>query len=264
MSQENTHEKTAKKPRKKTSGCLLGLIGLLIGFTLAQIGPYPLPLNTMPIAGTITIFDEHGKAMSFQPIKVTCFSHYAPAPYRSKFRRTQTFRVNESEKFSLKAPAFAATLCFLANDKKYAAVVEITPNMPPTNLTITLVPTFTLTGRLVSEATGTPIANQKIKLDYLRWSEYREYSAFERWLKGLFQRHKPISESTSGWLHSEVTTTDSEGFFTFASVIPGIEYILSDANLFGGKYDFWEPIEMPILEPEQYKQPFDLGDVVVR
>jgi len=250
--------------RKRSWGCLQFLLCSLIGFTLAKIGPYPLPLNTMPIAGTIRILNEHGEAMPFQPIKVTCFSHYAPALSRSEFKRTQTFRVNESEKFSLKVPTFAATLCFFTNDGKYAASVGITPNMPLADLTITLIPTFTVTGRLVSETTGTLITNQKIKLDYLQWSEDRKYGAFERWLQGLFLRHTPISESRSGRLHSETTTTDSEGLFTFDNVIPGIEYILQEDYFFNRKYAIWESLKMPILVPEQYKQPFDLGDVVVR
>jgi len=82
MSQENTDEKTPQKRTLRRSPFLLCLlisfpIGLLLGFVLDDVGPYPLPLNTMPITGTINILDEHGDAMPFQPIKITCFSHYA-------------------------------------------------------------------------------------------------------------------------------------------------------------------------------------------
>ena len=252
MSQENANGKDEKKTRKKTSGCLLGLIGFLLGFTLSHIGPYPLPLNTMPIAGTVSILDQNGEAIPFQPTELTCCSRYASVFFRSEFKRTQTSSIDKSGKFSLNMPAFAATLCFLTNDKKYAAVIDITPDMPPTDLTIELIPTHTITGRLIGEK-GMPIADQKIKLEYMRFGDYDA---------GI---HVRLQSGPGVTLHSEVTTTDSEGFFSFDNVIPGIKYILREVYFFNPKYDFiWKPLEMPILAPEQYQQPFDIGDVVVR
>ena len=258
MSQENTDEKTPQKRTLRRSPFLLCLlisfpIGLLLGFVLDDVGPYPLPLNTMPITGTINILDEHGEAMPFQPIKITCFSHYAMALSRSEYKRTQFFHVNESGKLSLKIPEFAATLCFLTHDKKYAAVVDITPDMPPTDLTITLIPTYTITGRLVGRTTNTPIANHKIELKYNRFSE----------------RGKKIPgvshfNGSGRILLLEETTTDAEGFFTFDNVVPGIEYVLGDNFHSHLPATINVPLAMPILEPEQYREPFDLEDVLVR
>ena len=252
MSQENANEKTEKTPRKKTSGCLLGLLCFLTGGALALyilwVGPYPFPLNTMPITGTITVLDEHGKAMPFQPIKVTCFSHYAPLTFfRSEIKRKQTFHVNELEQLSLKIPEFSATLCFFTEDKKCAAVVAITPDMPPTNLTVELRPRYTVTGRLVNRS-GTPLANQEIELISSANGDQGAPLPFPFW-----------SEPHGyGWeFHKEATTTDSEGFFTIDNVIPGIEYVFVFGKV-GRRF-----AETPILEPERYKEPFCVGDVVV-
>ena len=259
MSQENANEKTEKTPQKKTWQDLKKglLIGVLIGFPLALymlwVGPYPFPLNTMPVSGTITILDEHGEAMPFQPTEVMWYSLYAPALYRSDLKRSRTVLVDESEKLSLKIPEFATTLCFFTQDKKYAAVVDIFPDMPPTDLTIELIPTYTITGRLVNYATKAPIADKQIELTANTPSS--EYGA-------LFPGNKQYGYSRT--FHLEVTTTDSEGFFTFDNVVPGCKYRLSDNYHSHLPCTFSKSLVMPILEPEQYQQPFDLGDVVVR
>ena len=149
-------------------------------------------------------------------------------------------------------PKFAATLCFVTNDGKYAASVDITPDMPPTGLTIELIPTYTITGRLVDRTKKSPLANHKITLVYMRFSEYGAEIPGVTW-----------THADSGVLHSEATTTDSEGFFTLNNVIPGVEYFLRDNDFLEGKRTFGKYLEMPILQPEQYQEPFALGDVFV-
>ena len=70
-------------------------------------------------------------------------------------------------------------------------------------------------------------------------------------------------------LHSVVATTDAEGFFTFDNVIPGIDYVLQswhpweEAAWQSENYFMGRRFTMPFLEPEQYQEPFDLGDVSV-
>jgi len=256
MEQKNANEKIEKTPRKRkwlTLGCLPLLIGGLIGLVLSWIGFYPLPLDAMPIGGTVVILDENGKAIPFRPTQFTSFSHFAPTLPWSELKRTRTFRVDESGKFSRKIPAFATTLYFFTEDGKHAAVVDITPSGPPrrTDLTIELRPRYAVTGRLVRHD-GTPVANRKIELEYMQSGDST--------VNFFSQRTHAMAEI----LHSVVTTTDAEGLFTFDNVIPGIEYVLisgdpwESGNHFAGKR-----LTKPILEPEQYQEPFDLGDVSV-
>ena len=245
-------EKAEKTPRKRkwlTHGCLPFLIGGLIGLVPFQIGPYPLPLNTMPIEGTVVIFNENGETIPFQPTRFTCFSRYAPAFSRSPLKRTHNFHVDEMGQFSHKIPEFTATLLFFTEDGKHAAVVDITPDIPPTGLVIELRPRYTVTGRVV-HPDGTPRANQKMRLTYMRSSDFEMNLSFR-----ITGRQ---SGPTKG-LHVERSTTDVNGFFTINNVIPGIKYAL-----YGEDYGFLGPsLKMPILEPEQYQEPFDLGDVSV-
>ena len=257
MEQENANEKIEGKPRKRSQSCLVCLLCFATGFTLSLIGYTPFPLHTMPIEGTVVILDEHGEAIPFQPTTVTVFARYASGFLRSKWQ-THNFSVDESGKFSRKIPEFAATLVFTTKDGKYAAVVDITPDMPPTGLTIELRPRYTVTGRLI-HYDGTPLASQRIRLSYMRFGDFE---------KNLSFRITGRQSATVKELHTETTTTDSEGFFTINNVIPGIEYNLRNAwSVWNTReeHDFWVPsLEMPFLEPEQYQEPFDLGDVSVR
>jgi len=247
MEQERADGKVKGTPRKKSwvmSGCLHSLIGVLLGLVLWAVGPYPFPLDAMPIEGTVVVLDENGEAIPFQPTRFTSFSHFAPGFFHSELKRTRTFRVNETGKFSRRIPPFATTLLFFTEDGKHAAVVEIRPAGLPrrTDLTIELRPRYTVTGRLLNRS-GTPIANHKITLRLMSQSDRGKNLPWSR------------EFSTVNIFHSEATTTDSEGFFTIDNVIPGVEYALSSAGL------IQIPLEMPILEPEQYQEPFDLGDV---
>jgi hypothetical protein len=102
MQQENADERCKKAPRKKSwvmRSCLPLLGGVLTGVALSWVGPYPFPLNTMPIEGAVVVLDENGEAIPFQSTRFTCFSHFAPALSRSQFKRTQNFTVDESGKF---------------------------------------------------------------------------------------------------------------------------------------------------------------------
>ena len=253
MSQEATAEKTEGTPKKQTrqrQGCIRPMFFILFGFLFGFFLAHSTPWNTMPINGTVIILDENGKTLPFQPTRLTRFSLYAKSFFRSDMRRKSDIYVDESGKFNSRIPGFAATVFLRTKDEKYAAIIDITPDKPPTNLRIELHPRYTVTGRLVHEATGTPLAQQEIKLKCHRCSDMgvkipiisREYGMVETF-------------------HSETTTTDSEGFFTVDNMIPGTEYklYLSRSAI---SYNVIS-LNMPILQPEQYGEPFSLGDVVI-
>ena len=61
---------------------------------------------------------------------------------------------------------------------------------------------------------------------------------------------------------SEYCVTDADGYFIAERLIPGLEYRIS---LHQPKFSMYAvSVTVPILQPEQYQEPYDLGDVVVR
>jgi len=62
-------------------------------------------------------------------------------------------------------------------------------------------------------------------------------------------------------LESEYCETDADGFFTADRLIPSVEY---DIRIYSSKSPYRHTsLKMPILQPEQYQQPYSLGDVVM-
>ena len=243
MNQETADNKTEKSSRKST-----WLLSLAMLFPLAvAVGAavrHSSPQNTMPVEGEVVILDENGEAVPFQPTRIDCFSLYAPHFFRYA-NREQYLHVSESGRFRCKIPEFAATLFFDTEDGKYAAIVDVTPDKPPTGLVVELRPRYSITGRLVHETTGTPFANQEVRLECSRCSDFGVDDPF--WW-GNHAYGKTILT---------MTTTDAEGFFAMDKNIPGVKY---DFRIGGCT----KSMEMPILQPEQYQQPFSVGDVFVQ
>jgi len=105
-------------------------------------------------------------------------------------------------------------------------------------------------GRLVDYA-GVPLANVEFTLDFLRLSSGPSLL--------LFPGSGVLSAET---FESKYGETDADGYFTVDRLIPGLEYRLRihvPRNARGHAR-----VTMPILEPEQYQEPFDLGDVLIR
>jgi len=245
MEQENANGKIEGKPKKQswiwiTLGSLaLGLCTFAFVFKLLAF-----PQNTMmPIEGTVVILDENGEPLPFQAVRWTCFSHFAPGSFRNDRQRTQSF-FGQPEKFNRRIPKFAATLFVRTEDGKHAAIVDITPDKPPIGLVVELRPLYTATGRLLDRQ-GAPLVNQSISFKCRRSSDFGYTFAFGE-------------HGIPKTLHFSRATTDSEGFFTIDNIIPGTEHVVFIGNRYATSLD------MPILEPEQYQEPFDLGDVSIR
>jgi hypothetical protein len=199
----------------------------------------------MPIEGTVVIFDENGEVIPFKPTEFTHFSLYPLNPSRFEQKWRHCFSVDETGKFSHKIPEFTGVLFFFTQDEKHAGIVNITPDMPLTGLTIELRPRYTAKGRLVLGTERTPVANKEISLQYSSLCDYGE----------KFGRFDPV-------FHFAITPTDSEGYFTISNVIPGVRYHLYSREELGHWVAFgW--IEVPFLQPEQYQEPFSLRDVFV-
>jgi hypothetical protein len=207
----------------------------------------------MSIEGTVVILNENGEAIPFQQTELKCFSHYAPDILRSGNNCRPNLDIDETGKFSGIIPHSAATLFFFTQDDKYAAIVDITPNEPLTDLVVELRPRYAITGRILSGYSGKLFADSQVHLESSRTSDVgttfgREYSCYI-----IF--------------HSVRARTDSEGFFTIDGVIPGTQYHLygnasivtvENKTIYGY---FGVTLEMPILEPEQYQEPLSLGDL---
>ena len=250
MNEENPANIPEKPRRKKTSTLLVFALCFCTGLILA----HSLPLSTMPVSGTVVILNEAGDAIPFQPIKATYFSHYAIEFFWSDRRRKSRVNVNQSGAFRVRRPNFNGTLFLETNDGKYATVVDIRSDEPATGLDVVLRPRYSVTGRLLNDE-GKPLANQEISLILQRSTDNRKW-----WLPGdLFSRARTIGLIEE--FHKERTTTDTEGYFTMERLIPGVEYRLYTHYPHSGRFRM--PLEIPILQPEQYAEPYSLGDIVV-
>ena len=206
-------------------------------------------LNILPIEGTVVILNENGEEIPFQKTGLTVVTD-----------QTQFLWIDESWKLGGKKPIFAATLFFSTEDGKYAAVecrkasvVDSKSDKPSTQLAVKLRPRYSVKGRLVDD-NGIPYVNRSIELICDRTSEFKDVFPYHYW------RERTLNDV----FYSRATTTDSEGFFTVDNVIPGTEYGLIVYSLPHGEYGHRAAtLDMPLLLPEQYQQPFDLGDVSV-
>ena len=242
MEQENAGEKTPKKQTRKTgwtiSGTTIFLCFVLVVITFERFNPPAL----RSLEGTIVIVDENGDVVPYRSPVVTFFSHYAPGTFRGEVGRKQDLYFDDSGNFGSWIPRYPATLFFHSRNGKYAAVVDIAKGDPTTGLEVILRPRHSVTGRLVDRS-GTPLANYDFRLEFMRVSERN------------FRRRVKIETFES--LYSK---TDADGFFTVDRLIPGVQYqlrtLLPTENRFSR-------VTMPILEPEQYQEPFDLGDVSI-
>ena len=249
MEQENADGKIEGKPQKETrktdwlaSGTIIFLVVCITVTTFARHSP----LDLRWFGGTIVVVDENGDVIPVRSTlpTITVFSHYAPGPFRSETKRTRDFLfwTDGSGDFGTLIPRFPATLFFHSWNGKYAAVVDLAKGEPTTGLAVTLRPRHSVAGRLVDQS-GTPLANYDFRLEFMRTSEA---NSSRRVIVERFEL-----------LYSK---TDADGFFTVDRLIPGVEYQLRTLLPNDGRFS---RVTMPILEPEQYQEPLDLGDVVV-
>jgi len=223
-------------------------ISLLIFNTVILRSKSYSPLE-IPLEGKVVILDENGEEIPFRPTDVKVFSHYDPSVFMNRRgRNTWNLHIDESGNFRSRIPEYAITLYCSTGDGKHAAVVDIIPGELLTELIIELRPRYSVTGRLLGNA-GTPLANQEFCLECYRRSDFTDAP--------LGQRHA-INEV----FHSIEAVTDSGGFFTLDGFIPGTKY---DIVIFRADKSGYRAtsLETPILQPEQYLQPFSFGDVIV-
>ena len=197
------------------------------------------------------ILDENGDVLPYQDTTFTFYSRYAENAFRSETRRERNYKIDETgfgNDAFMRIPKFPATLFFHTWNGKYAAVVDIDVGEPTTGLVVTLRPRHSATGRLVDRS-GAPLANHEFRLFFQR------SPAFDR---SFFSR----SSATVKTFEFGYGETDADGYFTVDRLIPGLEYSLrTHQPKDGGGY---ANVTMPILQPEQYQEPFDLGDVFTR
>jgi len=253
MEQENADGKIEGKPQKETrktdwlaSGTIIFLVVCITVTTFARHSP----LDLRWFGGTIVVVDENGDVIPVRSTlpTITVFSHYAPGLFRSETKRTRDFHfwTDGSGDFGTLIPRFPATLFIHYRDGRHATVVDLAQGDPTTGLVITLRPRHSVTGRLV-DRTGAPLANYEFRLAIRRWSE----GNFRRTVKGTM-------------FESLYSRTNADGFFVVHRLIPGVEYGLRILTHLPEDDGGLSRVTMPILEPEQYQEPFDLGDVVVR
>ena len=263
MEQENAAEKIEGTPKKQPQtiqtwilfGCVLLLSALclfqaILGIVMTQ--KRSCPPNSGNLQGTIEILDENGNAVPYRDTTLTFFSLYAGSSVRCEANRKRNLYVDAEgfgNRVPLAIPEFPATLFFHTRNGKYAAVVDLAEGEPTTGLAVTLRPRHSATGRLLDRS-GTPLANYEFSLNFQRTPEIDRSLPFGRsW----------ATVETFEFVYGE---TDADGYFTVDRLIPGLEYNLrTHQPKDGGGYT---NVTMPILQPEQYQEPFDLGDVFTR
>jgi len=237
-----------KQPQKIPTWVLVGSILLLsalclvqaiLGFVMTQkrFGPP----KSERLQGTIVIRDEHGTVLPYRETTFTLYSRFAEYVCRTEVHRKRNLYIDE-EGFGNQVPIAIskspATLFFHTWNGKYAAVIDIGEGEPTTGLVVTLHPRHSATGRLVQRS-GTPLANYEFRL--------------------LFERSPgPGKVEVLEFVYGE---TDASGYFTVDRLIPGLEYRLRThlPKEDGGS----ARVTMPMLQPEQYQEPFDLGNVFI-
>ena len=257
MSKENAVEKSEGITKKQTTlkdWVTFVIILLLSALLMVHVFRGQGPWNTTSLEGIAIILDENGEAVPYRDIIFTFYSHYAPGFFRSELRRERNYYIDEQgfgrgipghKAFPLKIPNSGATLFFHTRNGRYAAVVDIDRGDPTTGLVVELRPRHSATGRLVDN-TGRPLANHEFSLDFSRAADFSR--------SGISVRVRTFE--------SVYCVTDADGFFTADRLIPGLEY---QVNIHVPSISMYAvSVKMPILQPEQYQVPYDLGDVVVR
>jgi hypothetical protein len=246
MEQENADKKVPQKKTQNAGWFTSWALGVLSFFFVLMIFERFNPPSWGKLEGTITMVDENGDALPNRLRTVTVFSHYAPGPFRSETGRKYEIWIDDSGNFSSLIPKYPATLFFHTENGRYAAVVDLAKGEPTTGLEVTIRPRHSVTGRLV-DRTGAPLANYDFRLEFLRFSE----ANFNR--RVMLERFESL-----------YSRTDANGFFTVDRLIPGLEYQLRTLfPLMPGEGGGFSSVTLPILQPEQYQEPFDLGDVRV-
>jgi hypothetical protein len=259
MSQETANKSSEGTSRKRTReqwihlGCVGVLCVLCILMSLKDAGP----LRPIPLEGIVVILDENGEKIPFRETKFTFYSDYPPNFFRSERSRKLNYHIDqETGKFGggyVSIPKCGSTLFFHTINGKYVAVVDIAKGEPTTGLVIELRPRYSATGRLV-DRNGTPLAHYEFSLMFERSPDL---------LSGTFFDRNSASGETFEALYCE---TDAEGYFTVDRLIPGLGYGIRFHQPKSPKNTWYsvEKVLAPILQPEQYQQPYSLGDVVVR
>jgi hypothetical protein len=258
MKQKNANEKIKGKPQKETRKTdwrshIFGVLILLSVFCLMYFFQAwgPLPLDTERLQGTIVILDENGDVLPYRDTTFTFFSRYAENVFRSERSRKRNYFIDETgfgNDIFMRIPKSPATLFFHTWNGKYAAVVDLDVGEPKTGLVVTLRPRHSATGRLIDND-GTPLAHHEFRLFFQR------SPGFDR---SFFSR----GWATVKTFETVYGETDADGYFIVHRLIPGLEYSIHVHYPKEGRG--YARVTMPILEPEQYQEPFDLGDVVVR
>jgi len=258
MEQENTDKKVERTTWNRQTWICFGCVLLLSTCCILQAVLFHFhkrvsgPPNSGSLQGTIAILDENGDALPRRDTFFTFFSLYAGDSFRSEENRKRNLYVDEEgfgNKIPIAIPEFPATLFFHTRNGKYATVVDLTKGEPTTGLVVKLRPRHSATGRLVDRA-GTPLANYEFSLNFQRTPELGTSSAFGG------QRYAFVE--TFEFVYGE---TDADGYFTVDRLIPGLEYSLNTHQpKDGGGY---AKVTMPVLQPEQYQEPFSLGDVSI-
>jgi len=230
----------------------------------------PPPWDTMQVSGTVVILDESGHVIPMQPSEVWCYPIWTPTPILRRGGYSCQLFPDASGKFSFWIPEYPAMLFAGTKDGKYGAIVNLSPDKPTTGLVVELRPRYTIKMRLVDQE-GNPLTYQEfpIKEFYMKCVRYHDpgrRSPFE-------QKH-----STGNSFHSERVEMDADGFFTVENIIPGADYMINVPSFEHGRYAYYsdtpdtpphvrrfqiKSIVMPILRPEQYQEPYSLGDIVV-
>jgi len=243
------NQKTAaeKPPQTKHSWVLFGCVLLLSALCVVSSLKGSGPRNSVSLQGTIVILDENGDVVPYRDTTFTFYSHYPGGFFRSEMSRKRNLYIDEEgfgNRVPILIPRYPATLFFHTLNGKYATVVDIAEGEPTTGLAVTLRPRHSATGRLVNHS-GMPLANFEFTLNLQRTPSF----AFGQ---------NTVSVETLEFVYGE---TDADGYFTVDRLIPGVEYSLRIhvPRTAGGH----ATVTMPILEPEQYQEPFDLGDVPI-
>jgi len=212
------------------------------------------PLETIPFAGKVIILNEKGMLIPHQPTIVTFFSHYPPdGVARPSDLRKKDFPVGESGEFNGVIPKFPATFFAHTDDGKYAAIVQVEPELSPIELTIELRPRYSAIGRLVDRDTNNPVAKRKFTLSCNQKSDFgarfplgRKYALVETF-------------------HSVDLETDSTGLFTVDHLIPGAEYSIIIHNQPETRFPAYlaGSLNVPFLSEKEYAQSYSLGDISI-
>ena len=230
----------------------------------------PPPWDTMQVSGTVVILDESGHVLPYQPSEVWCYPVWTPTPILRRGGFSRQLFPDASGKFHVGIPEFPAMLFAGTQDGKYGAIVNLSPDQPTTGLFVELRPRYSVKVRLVDQE-GNPLADQEFPIEEFSMSCSRYHDPGRR---SPFER----KHSTGHSCHYVRTKMGADGFFTIENVIPGADYMINVPSFEHGRYAYYldtpdtpphvrrfqsQSIVMPVLLPEQYQEPYSLGDIVI-